>query len=115
MASSHLSNYLRTHRKRLGFSQEEIAYLLGTQTGEKVCRHEKFARKPDFETAMAYEAIFQRSTSELFAGYYQKIEKDVRARAKRLITRAKRLQPTRQNLRKLHALAQIAGIKSKES
>ncbi len=84
MASHHLLNYLRTYRKRSALSQEEVAFLLGTQSGAKVCRHERFMREPGLETALAYEAIFQRSVSELFPGLYQKIQMQVKARAKSL-------------------------------
>ena len=37
---------------------------------------------PDLETALAYEAIYKQPVSELFAGLYQKVERDVADRAK---------------------------------
>src|SRR6058998_2773242 len=82
MTSPRLPNYLRANRKRLALSQNEVAFLLGTQSGAKVCRYERFVREPSLETAFAFEAIFQRSARELFGGLYQKIEKEVAARAK---------------------------------
>src|ERR1039458_10278598 len=78
------SNYLRSNRKRLALSQGEVAFLLGTQSGAKVCRYERFVREPSLETALAFEAIFQRSVSELFPGLYQKVEQEVAARAKEI-------------------------------
>lgn len=87
MTSSQLPNYLRSNRKRLSLSQDEVAFLLGTQGGAKVCRYERFAREPSLETALAFEVIFQRSTSELFGGLYQKVEQEVTARAKALAGR----------------------------
>lgn len=65
-------------------SQDEIAFLLGTQSGSKVSRYERFASKPSLETALAFEVIYQRSASELFGGLYQRIEQEVLARAKTL-------------------------------
>ena len=53
--SHKLQNYLRTYRKRSGLSQDEVAFLLGCQTGAKVSRYEPFARKPSLETLFAYE------------------------------------------------------------
>jgi hypothetical protein len=41
MSSSQLTNYLRTNRKRLVLSQEEVAFMLGFKgedKGIKVCR-----------------------------------------------------------------------------
>jgi transcriptional regulator with XRE-family HTH domain len=84
MASSKLANYLRTHRRRLGLSQADVSFLLGGRDRNKACRYEKSVHKPSLETALAYEAIFQRPASELFGGLYQKIEADVAARAKML-------------------------------
>jgi hypothetical protein len=73
-----------------------VAFLLGTQSRAKVCRNERFVRAPSLETALAYEAIFKRSVSELFSGLYQKVERDVAARAQTLISR---LRPPKSNAR----------------
>lgn len=82
-----LPNYLRSSRKRLALSQEEVAFLLGTRSGAKVNRHEHFVREPSLATALGYAAIFQRPVTELFAGMYSVIEKDVAARARVLTHR----------------------------
>jgi DNA-binding XRE family transcriptional regulator len=84
MASEHLPNYLLSHRKRTALSQTEVAFLLGLQNGTKVCRHERFTLDPDLQTALAYEAIYQRPISELFSGFVEKTHDDVKARAKML-------------------------------
>ena len=81
----HLPNHLRAHRKRLGLSQADIAFLLGVESGAKVCRYERFVSDPSLETALACEAIFKRPLRELFAGHYQNIEKEVARRARKLI------------------------------
>jgi len=108
MTSAHLSNYLRANRKRLGLSQAEVAFLLGAETGEMVCRHERFAREPGLETALAYEAIYQRPSRELFAGLYQSIEREVAARAKSLTAQTHFQNPDRQNGHKRQTLTDIA-------
>ncbi len=63
------------YRKRTGFSQDEIAYLLDSQSGAKVSRYEHFIREPSLETALAYEVIFQIPVRELFAGVFEKVER----------------------------------------
>lgn len=108
MSSRRLPNYVRSNRKRLGLSQDEVAFLLGTQSGAKVCRHERFVREPSLATALAYQAIFQKPASELFRGIYQKIEQDVAARAKALSYRKDYQRPTRGNTKKLRELTSIA-------
>ena len=80
-----LLNYLRIHRKRLTLSQEEVAFLLGAKgldKGIKVCRDENLAREPSLEDAIAYEVIYGKPVRELFAGLYERIEREVAERAK---------------------------------
>ena len=115
MALSHLPNYLRTNRKRLGLSQGEIAYLLGAGSGAKACRYERFARDPGLRTALAYEAIFQRPIRELFAGLYDEIEREVAERAKRLVLTTDRMKPGLRTARKRETFAQIAATKPKKT
>jgi transcriptional regulator with XRE-family HTH domain len=98
MSSSQLPNYLLSNRKRLSLSQDEVAFLLGTQSGAKVSRYERFDRVPGLETALAFEMIFQRSPSELFGGLYQKVEREVAERAKALAEGMDQGNPKRQIL-----------------
>jgi len=110
MPSPQLTNYLRANRKRLSLSQREVAFLLGAESPSKACRYERFVREPNLETALAYEAIFKRTTSELFSGLYRKVERKVAARAKTLVTRTNGLKPNQRTQRKRQALAEIAAM-----
>jgi transcriptional regulator with XRE-family HTH domain len=112
MSSSSLPNYLLSNRKRLALSQDEVAFLLGTGSGGKICRYEKFTRVPSLETALAFEAIFQRSTRELFGGLYQKVEQGVTARAKILADKKDFGKLTGKTAHKRQALTDIAAAKS---
>jgi transcriptional regulator with XRE-family HTH domain len=95
-------NYLRTYRKRLSLSQEEVAFLLGVKgmdKGIKVSRDENCAREPSLETALAYEAIYGRPVRELFAGLFEKIEGEVAERARVLRHRqGKKAKPNREKV-----------------
>jgi len=107
MASSHLPNYLKAHRKRLALFQDEVAYLLGVESGTQTSRYERFSRIPGLETVLAYEAIFGQPAAELFAGLYKEVQKRVAARAKTLYRNVASRPPTAQNLRKRQSLEQI--------
>ena len=102
-----LPNYLRSHRKRAALSQDEAAFLLGSHGGAKVCRYERFVSEPSLSTALAFEAMYQKPVRELFAGLYQRIERNVSARAKTLIYQTDRGKPGRRTARKRQALASI--------
>jgi len=105
-----LPNYLLSNRKRLSLSQEEVAFLLGTKSGQQVCRHERFAREPSLETAFAYEAIYKRTASELFSGFYQKVEQEVAARAKLLSEQTNRGKSDGLNINKRQFLSDLAAM-----
>ena len=114
MASSQLPNYLRTHRKRLGLSQDDVAFLLGAVSGAKASRYERFAREPGFRTALACEAVFQRPIRELFAGLYEQIEREVAERAKKLVLKTGNTKSGRHTARKRETLKRIAASKYKK-
>lgn len=82
--SRRLDNYLRTHRRRAGLSQDEVAYLLGSTSGTKVSRHETSVRRPGLETLFAYEIIYRIPARELFAGIYERVERTTARRARLL-------------------------------
>ncbi len=106
--STKLPNYLRTYRKRAGFSQDDVAALLGGHSGAKVCRLERVRRQPTLRTALAYEAIFGVPVRELFAGQFQTVEREVRRRAGRLAQKLGNAPQGRRAARKLEALKQVA-------
>ena len=102
-----LPNYLKTYRRRAGLSQDEVAFLLGCQSGAKVSRYERLARQPNLETALAYEALLGVPARELFAGVYEKVEEQIQKRARLLagtFNAAKPDQSTRQKRETLSTL-----------
>ncbi len=115
MATQYLFNLLLKYRKRSALSQEEVAFLLGVQSGAKVCRYERFLREPGLQTALAFEAIFGCPISELFPNLFAKAQKEVRARAKKLEQKAFRGNSRRLIARKRQVLAEIAssGLKNR--
>jgi hypothetical protein len=109
-----LPNYLQSQRKRLSLSQEEVGFLLGTRgmsKGAKVCRDENFAREPSLQDALAYEAIYGRPISELFAGLHQEVARDVKARAKFMLYRKVR-KPNQRRQQAIIHLADQARVNS---
>jgi transcriptional regulator with XRE-family HTH domain len=106
--SSKLQNYLRTHRRRAGLSQEEVAFLLGVRTGSQTSHYERFARQPTLETALAYEAIFGTPARELFAGIYDQARADIQKRALLLSETLMQKEADGDTARKLEFLQKVA-------
>lgn len=90
MQPKKLDNYLRTHRKKLGLTQREVAFLLGCHSGAKVSRYERSARMPTLNVILAYEVIFQKPACELFAGVYDRAERKTMRNLRLLVSRLKR-------------------------
>jgi DNA-binding XRE family transcriptional regulator len=80
-----LPHYLRTHRRRVGLYQKDVAYLLGLKNAKSVSRHENYVRVPNLYTACAYEIIFQAPLRDLFSGIYEQVEARTLAHAEQLI------------------------------
>lgn len=115
MRTHRLPHYLKTCRKRVGLSQDDIAFLLGFESGAHVCRYERFRRSPGFRMTIALCVIFQTPPRELFAGEYQKVERAIHKRAKRLVGRLAAEKPDQLTLRKLAFLRTIISAADKHS
>ena len=105
---SSLPNYIKTYRRRVFLSQDELAMLLGRSTGTMVVRHESDQRAPTLDTALAYAAALQVDPRELFAGHYEVQAKAVCYRAKEVLDLAQQMpqsEATQQRVAHLELLA----------
>jgi transcriptional regulator with XRE-family HTH domain len=107
MASHKLPNYLRVHRKRLGLSLNEVAFLLGWRGASQPSRYEHFSRTPTLRTALALAVVLQVSIRDLFSGEYRKAESAVCRQAQRLEARLTMESPDQRTARKLAWLKRI--------
>ena len=107
MASHPLPNHLLANRKRSALSQKDVAFLLGRDSGAKICRYERFMREPGLKTVMALEIIFRRSISELFPGLFETILIEVKGRAAKLDEKVSRGKSNDTKTRKRQVLQLI--------
>jgi|HubBroStandDraft_1064217.scaffolds.fasta_scaffold704986_1 transcriptional regulator with XRE-family HTH domain len=106
--ASRLNNYLRPHRRRIGLSQSEVAFLLGAHEGGRISRYEKGHRIPTLRTALAIATVFGDSPSNLFSGIQTGVDREVLPRIRQLRARLekkhKEQRETPADNRKLHWL-----------
>ncbi len=95
MTSQKLENYLRAYRRRSGLSQREVAYLLGCKNGAQVSRYERRRHMAPLRTALAFQVALGAPVSELYAGTYESVAKQVRARAQSLAVQLQTRTPHR--------------------
>lgn len=85
--SSHVHNYLRTHRRKWALTQKEIAFLLGRKSSTQVSRLEQGKRIPNMDIVLACEVLFGLMPRSVFPKLYTDIEEAVLARASALYER----------------------------
>jgi transcriptional regulator with XRE-family HTH domain len=108
MATSRLDNYLRSARRRTALSQDEVAFLLGTQSGSKVSRYERGVREPGIDAAFAFEIIYLEALRELYAGRFDRLERVIAKRAKLLAERLREKRSSKTIARKIDLLSEIS-------
>jgi transcriptional regulator with XRE-family HTH domain len=79
-----LKSYLRTFRRRWGFTQKELAFLLGLESATTVSRVEQLKRLPSLGSALACLIVFETTAIEIFPALFAEIREAVRDRANQL-------------------------------
>ena len=74
-----LTNYLRTHRLKTGFTQEDVSGILRLINRDVVSRHERQEKLPSLLIALSYEALYRVPVSKIFAGLAMTAEFNVEA------------------------------------
>lgn len=69
--------YLRTHRRKWGLSQKDLARLIGTIGCAQLSRYENSKRAPRIEVALACQVIFGVIPSIMFLDTYASVEEEV--------------------------------------
>jgi len=108
MKHAPLSNYLRTARRRLSLSQEEVAFLLNMTSRTVVSYHERGTHLPKLQHVLGYTAIFGFSADALFAGLYQEIEQQIAKRAEGLVADLREKNDKGLKQRKLETLLSLS-------
>lgn len=102
--SDPLKSYLKAHRKLCGFTQAEVAYLLGLESAQAISKLESLRQMPSIETAFAAEILFDVPARDLFAGVFADVRENTEKRAYLLARKLETLTPTLQTARKLERL-----------
>lgn len=80
MVHKRIASHVRTHRKKSGLTQRELARLLGHGSVGRVSRHERGVTAPSFPVALGYETIFRVPVTDLFPAIHEAVGKSIEAR-----------------------------------
>lgn len=107
-------NYLRTQRLKTALSQEEVGFLLGSEAGRNVSRHELGDRVPNPRMLLSYAFIYDVPAERLFAEDARKVEVEIRKRAGELLTRTQKEAPSPSRRRRIEVLSELASREPRE-
>lgn len=107
MEDQPLTTYLRTYRQRTGFTQPEVAFLIGGMDGKVVSRHERGERRPALHTVLKYAFVLDVGVVDLYEGLSAEIQAEMCTRVRGLIGTLKRGRQTTRRDRKLESLSRI--------
>ena len=111
-----LKTYLRTFRKRVGLTHDEVAFLAGGASGTSVARHERGKRVPLLRTALMYELILRVPIRILYEGLLYDSLATFHRRIAGLCASLERQERTRARDRKIaHLKAVLEELRSIQS
>ncbi|WP_176761145.1 helix-turn-helix domain-containing protein [Desulforhopalus singaporensis] len=103
-----LQQYLKAHRKKAGFSQNDVAFLLGKKSGSHVSRFEQSKTIPDLCTSLSYQILFNVPLDTLFAGVNNEVEINVFRRTAQLISWLEQKGRSPKIMRRIDYLEEVA-------
>lgn len=75
---------MRTHRRKVGFTQRELAHLVGCASSAQISRYERLKRVPTLHVLVAYTIIFERCGYDLYPEIFHDVEAQIKDRARDL-------------------------------
>jgi hypothetical protein len=112
-----IPSYMRTHRRRWGLTQKELAHLLGSKSGTQVSRYERLLRQPKLYVALACQVIFGELPQSMFPKLYSQVEEGVMRRAYQLYQKLERgtSKASKRKLKLLRDMLRRATVKPNDN
>jgi DNA-binding XRE family transcriptional regulator len=79
MNQPHLASRIRSHRKRAGLNQRDLARILDLHKAQ-VSRHERAGIEPPLIVVLAYEAVFGVPVRELYPRLFAVVRQGIEVR-----------------------------------
>src|SRR5882672_1704021 len=103
------TNYFRLHRRRLGFTQAELAFLVGYQSESNISRLEQHERAVALAVGFACQTVFGHELHEIYPGLHEEVVEQVTGRMRELYQKLEQKRPTERTIAKLRALSDALG------
>lgn len=73
-----ISNRLWKYRKEMGYSQKQVAKLLGYKDQTKICTWEKGEHLPNLQNLFKLSILYRKPVEFLYPNHYQLIREELR-------------------------------------
>lgn len=103
------------YRKKRGFSEREVAQLLGVAYWSTVSRYENGVRRPGLTAILILEIVYGEDARKLFEGIYESVVPVIRERAQQLLREIETQPRTLAIKRKKESLADIISREDKNN
>ncbi len=80
MGKKAVASQIWTYRKRKGFSQKRVAFLIGHKTTSQISNYERGKKMPALPNAISLGIILGVPTDFLFRDLYNKLKQEVESR-----------------------------------
>ena len=74
------ASHLWKYRNRMGYSQSDVAEILGFSNSSQICQWEKGARVPSLENIFKLSILYRAPVIFLFLPWYKAIREEIRAK-----------------------------------
>lgn len=75
-----LANHLWKYRKRMGFTQKQVAMILGYVSPTHLSHYERGRKLPSLVTALKLEIVYRAPVAFLFQDLYRQLKEDLLAK-----------------------------------
>ena len=82
---SRIPNHLWLYRQKRGYSQKEVAFLLGHKSTAHISEYERGRRMPSVKTALKLEIVFSIPLAFLYSDLYAMLKEEIQSRREKLL------------------------------
>jgi len=76
----YIPNRLRKHRRLRGYSQRDVAHLLGLKNANRISKWERGCSAPDFLNFIKLSILYRTIPYDLYFDLYQELKNELTAR-----------------------------------
>jgi transcriptional regulator with XRE-family HTH domain len=86
---THIPNRLEKHRKIMGYTQKDVAFILGHKNTDRISKWEKGSAVPSVLNLIKLSVIYRTLMNDFYFDTFQAFRKDIFTKEAQLLTQNK--------------------------